>query len=246
MRNVTLQKGLVLLETLASEARDFPLSELAAVTGLDKGHACRLVQSLVAMGYAVQDPATRAYRIGLRTVELSSGILTRMDLCRVGMAYLHELADRLTVTSYLGVLHLGRLLTVATQYPAGVYRDGVPGFGSVMDLYESAMGRALVADMTDEKRSELDLDPEAWAPVLAEAAETGAGIVRKPMDSDPSVIGVAAVVRGFQGRTLGALGASTSITHFEETGRERFVAAIQESARGLSFALGHGEARAIG
>ncbi|HPJ99613.1 MAG TPA: helix-turn-helix domain-containing protein, partial [Candidatus Hydrogenedentes bacterium] len=92
MRNKTLQKGLLILEALAEEARDFSLAEVAAMSALGKSQACRLLQTLAAMGYVVRDPRTRRYRIGLRTLELSASVLSRMELHRMGITYLHQLS----------------------------------------------------------------------------------------------------------------------------------------------------------
>ena len=79
MRNVTLKKGLAILETVAAQARDFSLSEVAQLTGLDKSDACRLLRTLVSTGYVTQDPRNRQYRVGLRTLDLSASLLSRTE-----------------------------------------------------------------------------------------------------------------------------------------------------------------------
>jgi DNA-binding IclR family transcriptional regulator len=229
MRNVTLQKGLAILETMAAEARDFSLAEVAELTGLDKGHACRLLQTLVSMGYVMQDPGSRRYRVGLRTLELSASILSRMELYRAGITYLRDLSDRVNAATYLGVLHQGMVLTIATNYPAGVYASGVPGFGSVMELDNSAMGRVLLADMAQEERDAI--------------SSAGVATIRKPHGAIPTTIGVAAPVRNHEGRVIAALGGSTSPEARREYGKDAFDRAVREAASGLSFALGHAASR---
>lgn len=239
MRNNTLEKGLLVLETLACEARDFPLVELARLTGLEKSHACRLLQSLVTRGYVIQDPKSRKYRIGLRTLELSSSILARMEMHRQGIAWLHDLADRLNVTTYLGVPHLNQVLVIATVYPAGIYRDEVPGFGSILPFHDSAMGRVIIANMPEELRPETMRD----MPELKEINRTGIGVIMKPPDRTPDIVGVASAVRNARGQTIGALGASTDYTHWLELGGDRVGIQVRRAAESLSFALGYAASR---
>ncbi|MBN2307640.1 MAG: IclR family transcriptional regulator [Candidatus Hydrogenedentes bacterium] len=247
MRNATLQKGLLLLETMAAEAREFTLAELAQLTGLDKGHACRLLKTFVANGYVNRHPRTRRYWIGLRTLELSHSILSRMELRRVGMAYIRDLSDRLGAATYLGVLHLGRVLTVATVYPAGCYTDGAPGFGSVMELTQSAMGKVLLAHMPPEQRAELLPEQGArsqeWAEELDEIARSGVGVILKPSGPAPTVIGVAAPIRTSEGRVVAAIGASDQKASWDGRDQEQFRTAVRNAGQGLSFALGHAASR---
>ncbi len=240
MRNKTLQKGLVILEALAAEARAFSLAEVAAMVGLDKSQTCRLLQTLAAMGYVIQDSRTRKYRIGLRTLELSSSILSRMELHRTGMAYLRNLSDGVNATSYLGVLHLGQVLTFATVYPAGVYRDDMPGFGSVMALDNSAMGRVLLANMSCEERGDTGKQLEEQ---LGRIRAEGIAVIIKGANLTEGVVGVAAPVRTFEGRVVAALGASLGLSAWQECNQGEFRAAVKAGAQGLSFALGHAASR---
>jgi DNA-binding IclR family transcriptional regulator len=242
-RNSNLLKGLAVLETMAAEAREFSLAEVAELTGLDKSHACRLLQSLVEAGYVVRNSQNRRYHIGLRTLELSSSILARMDVYTLGQAYLREVSDRLRSSSCLGVLHCGKVLTVATVYPAGVYAGKAPGFGSVMDLDDSAMGKVLLAYMAleDQQRvldgdERLDLELEA-------VSRSGLATILKPKDADPAVVGVAAPVRNSDGQVIAALGASTSKEDWDALDQETFRNTVRNAAGGLSFALGHAAAR---
>jgi len=236
MRNKTLQKGLLILEALAAEARDFSLAQVAAMAALDKSQTCRLLQTLAAMGYVVRDPRSRRYRIGLRTLELSASILSRMELHRAGITYLHQLSDRVEATSYLGVPHLGQVLIVATVYPSGVYRDGVPGFGSVMPLDHSAMGKVLLAHMPPKEAGETG---QQLARQLARVRAENVAVIIKGSILAESVVGVAAPVRNHEGRVVAALGASLRLHTWKDTDQASFQAAVLAAANGLSFALGY-------
>jgi DNA-binding IclR family transcriptional regulator len=240
MRNKTLQKGLTILEAVATEARDFSLAEVAAMVALDKSQTCRLLQTLAAMGYVIRNPKTRRYRIGLRTLEVSSSILSRMELHRTGMPYLHDLSDSLDATSYLGLPHLGQVLIVATAYPAGVYRDDAPGFGSVMALHNSAMGKVLCAHMPPEEAGEI---AGRLKDQLARIRVEDCAVIIKGSNLTEGIVGVAAPVRNFDGRVVAALGASLGLSAWQDCNQQEFREAVKAAASGLSFALGHAASR---
>lgn len=241
----TLLKGIVILEALAGEAREFSLAELAALTGLGKSQACRLLKTLVEQGYVVQNAGTRSYRIGLRTLELSASILERMEVRRAGLAYLHDLSDRTRSPSYLGVGHLGKVLIVETAYPAGVYSASSPGFGSTLPLHDSAMGRAMLAEMSVEER--LRHVPgsadEGLAAAIEEARRTGVAVIVRERGDGSAVVGVAAVVRNCRGQAIAALGASTDKEDWDRRDQEAYKRAVAKAAAGLSFALGYAAGR---
>ncbi|MCP4645566.1 MAG: helix-turn-helix domain-containing protein [bacterium] len=238
-RNSNLQKGLYVLETMAAEARGFSVAEVANLTGMDRGHACRLLKTLVDRGYVVQDTGSREYRIGLRTLELSSEILSGMGLYRVGQVYIRDLSDRLGVSTYLGVPHLDQVLTIATVYAAGRFEERAPGFGSTMTPHESAMGKVLLAHglLTSETR----LDNTEQADIL----EEGCALVSKPLDDLPRVVGVAAPVYDHRGTVIAAVGASLTAADWELKDHDAFQHQVRTAGQGLSFALGHAASRVV-
>ena len=234
----TLEKGLLVLETLAAEAREFRLAEVAALTGLDKSNACRLLQTLVAKGYVTRDPDTRKYRIGLRTLELSASILSRMELRRSGITYLRDLSDQLGATTYIGVPHLGKVLIIETAYPSSVYVDGMPDFGSVLGLESSAMGKVLLSHMPAEEQAGVMPDTEEFRNDIRNVADTGVAVIDRV-----NVIGVAAPVRNYRGRVVASMGASVSREQWDRLDAEAFKPAVRMAAEKLSFAIGHAASR---
>lgn len=76
----TLAKGLAVLEWLAREQRDCRVSEVALAFGLARSNAHRTLQTLVECGWAVQEPASSAYRAGLRLFELGALIGAAADV----------------------------------------------------------------------------------------------------------------------------------------------------------------------
>lgn len=239
-RNVTLQKGLLILETLAAEAREFTVTELAELTGLSPSQTCVLLATLVAADYVVRNPQNRRYRIGLRALELSSDILARMEVRRAGLTHLYDLMRQTGGQTLLGVPHRRGVLIVETVYPEGRYDSEHPGFGSLLRLTGSAMGKALLAHLPEAEQREACSEE-----TLAEMAEELAGIRRYGLASqivhdgrEPVSQGWGTVVRGPRGKIVAALGVRVPWWRWEACDQERFLLQVLLAARGLSLALG--------
>ena len=100
----TLAKGLHLLEWLARERRECGVSEAARALGLARSNAHRTLQTLVACGFAARNPATSAYRAGLRLFELGSLVGDAVDVATLVRPHLARLAAATGET-----IHLTRL-----------------------------------------------------------------------------------------------------------------------------------------
>jgi DNA-binding IclR family transcriptional regulator len=80
----TLAKGLTLLELVADRQGGYGvgLIELARELGWNKSTTHRLLATLVALGYAQQDPESGWYRIGLKAFQLGAAYSRDLDLRR--------------------------------------------------------------------------------------------------------------------------------------------------------------------
>ena len=240
-KNVTLQKGLLILETLAGEAREFAVSELAAQIGLGRSQTCEMLATLVATGYVLRNPRSRRYRIGLRTLELSSDILSRLEVRRAGMTYLYDLMRQTGAHTVLGVPHRGGVLVLESCYPEGIFSTGHPGFGAIMSLTTSATGRAFLAQLPEEERPQYCTPEELaeLAPVLAEARRTGLAQHVGYDGETPVSIGYGALVRGARGEIAALLGSRMDWEKWEQCDQDLFRHRVLTVAQGLARALGY-------
>ena len=76
----TLAKGLGVIEWLARQPGESRVTDVARALGLARSNAHRTLQTLVACGWAVQNPASSAYRPSLRLFELGSQLGASADL----------------------------------------------------------------------------------------------------------------------------------------------------------------------
>jgi DNA-binding IclR family transcriptional regulator len=89
----TLAKGLMLLELVADRQGGYGvgLVELARELGWNKSTTHRLLATLVALGYAQQDPESGWYRIGLKAFQLGAAYSRDLDLRREAASILIDL-----------------------------------------------------------------------------------------------------------------------------------------------------------
>lgn len=100
----TLAKGLAVIEWLARQPGESRVVDVARELGLARSNAHRTLQTLVACGWAVQNPATSAYRPSLRLFELGSQLGASADVGALVRPHLAALAAATGET-----IHLARL-----------------------------------------------------------------------------------------------------------------------------------------
>ena len=82
MSEGVLQRAVRILQTLAAAPQPLSIRALADETGLSKSAVQRLLSDLVSTELASQDPATRQYHLGPRTLALGMAYQRRVDVRR--------------------------------------------------------------------------------------------------------------------------------------------------------------------
>ena len=93
-----------MIEWLARQPGESRVTDVARALGLARSNAHRTLQTLVACGWAVQNPASSAYRPSLRLFELGSQLGASADLIALVRPHLAALAASTGET-----IHLARL-----------------------------------------------------------------------------------------------------------------------------------------
>ena len=100
----TLAKGLTALEWLARSGRECSVSDAARALGLARSNAHRTLRTLVACGFAEQNPETSAYRPSLRLFELGTMVGAAVDIALRVRPRLAALAAQTGETIHLAQL----------------------------------------------------------------------------------------------------------------------------------------------
>lgn len=127
------------------------LLDLSKELNLNKTTVHRILNSLICMDYVRQDPESLKYSLTFKICGISTQILAQNNMIRLARPYLKELAEQTGETVHL----------VQIDGKQAIYIDKVEAsrssvrlysmVGKAIPLYCSGVGKALLADMSDEK-----------------------------------------------------------------------------------------------
>jgi IclR family transcriptional regulator, acetate operon repressor len=148
----TLLRGLVVLESVAHESSQNGISvtEVAALTGLDKSTVSRTLAALRDAGYLRQD-ARRRYRLTSKLARLAEGHLWTADLRNVAEAHLERLHERFDEELHLAILDGGEMVFIDYRPSTKSVRSNLPTVPAPAHL--TAVGRAVLAALPHDERA---------------------------------------------------------------------------------------------
>lgn len=154
----SLEKGLRVLCAFGRKRPTLSLTELMAVSGLDKSSAQRFAFTLTELGFLQKDPATRRYRLSPRVLDIGYGYIEGDELVSLARPFLSEANKRCGDTVNLTQLDDTELVYVA-RFPSHRAVSVDLLVGTRLPAYCSAPGRVLIAFQADAEaiidRSEL-------------------------------------------------------------------------------------------
>jgi DNA-binding IclR family transcriptional regulator len=146
--NQSVARALSILELMAEAAEPLGVREIARRLRLPPSNVQRLIKTLTRTGYLEQADTTLRYTIGYRAFQVGNAFVGQNSLVTAVMPELFALADE-HITGFLGVLRdrsVVYLATVPSEGPIAINHR--PGHQT--HLHSTAMGKALLAEMTDE------------------------------------------------------------------------------------------------
>jgi DNA-binding IclR family transcriptional regulator len=149
-RSSTTEKALIVLETLAAVENDgfISLVELSRAAGMEKAVVYRILNSLLATGYAEKQDAR--YRLSLKLLEISLNAARSKSLADVAHPHLEELAALSGERAFLAVLDRHEVVQV----------DKVEGNPRIRVVSE--VGTRFPLQCTSSGKLFLAYMPEAW------------------------------------------------------------------------------------
>jgi DNA-binding IclR family transcriptional regulator len=152
--NNALARGLAILRTFQFDRKLLGNVEIAAATQLPKPTVSRLTYTLTQLGYLRYLPEFGKYELAAGVVTLAYPYLVNMPVPTIARPLMEELAEKTKTNVGLGV-HEG-LSILYLEYALGevdVNRRQRVGFR--VPLIRTAMGRACIAAMPPQERSDL-------------------------------------------------------------------------------------------
>lgn len=145
-----LDRGLDLIELLATAESGMSISELVAATGLPKSTVHRILATFVSRHYVEKNEETSIYSLGYKFVELTSLYLNKVVLKTEAEPIMHSLAQMFRATTYLGVLESNEVMYLQKTEPRNSLRL-YTSIGKREPLYCTALGKVLLAALPERE-----------------------------------------------------------------------------------------------
>jgi DNA-binding IclR family transcriptional regulator len=241
---------LELIEVLARNEGSRGVTELGAELGLAKSTVYKLLQTLLRRGYAVQDPASGRYRLGLKFLELGGVVQGSLSIRTIAHPYLQALMEATNETVQLGILE-GHEVIYADKIECARTIRMYSRVGRRSPLHCTALGKVLLADQPETTFREI-LDTRLERHTLhtittARALRTELQEVREKgyaFDDEEFEEGLrclAAPARDYTGAVVASLGIAGPAARFEPPRRPELIKLLKDAAEAVSRGLGYKE-----
>lgn len=243
-----LDRGLDILESFSLATPELTIGQIAERAGLPKPTVIRLLSVLAERGYVERVTGADRYRLGVKTLEVSSVYLQSTSLEAEAQPIMANLARETGQTANLGILHRGQVVHIEVVAPDRPVRFWA-SIGKREDAYVSGLGKVLLAALDPADlvaylnqdfppvTSHTITDRAELARDLAEVGPQGFAVDRE--ESNLGVMCVAAPIHDAQGRVTAALSISGLKAEFEHGDNlERYIQQVTQAADEISGRLG--------
>jgi len=246
-------QALNILEQFHDDVAELSLIELAKRVAMNETSLSLMLATLKARNYIEQDNSTKGYRLGFKNLELGQAVLRQTDLYRISHPVLSSLAAECGENCAVAVLrksHVIELDSVQSDHPVQVMRR----VGVHLPVHCTAAGKMLIACESEEALALLFQGAELQRYTgntltsleklklqLARIVEDGYAVDDQELDQD--VRGVAAAIRDYAGKVVGAVvitGPSCRV-NLDRIALE-LTPLVQRGAREISAKMGFHEA----
>jgi IclR family pca regulon transcriptional regulator len=153
----SLEYGIAILESFSREHQELGIAKLADIVGISRSTTHRYATTLVALGYLEQDPK-RKYRLSTRAARPGSAVIAAVRRQIHARAVLEELREQTGHTVSMGVLDHARVIYIHRLFGhrSGQHAiDADLGAGANVPVHCTALGKVLLASLSDAERREL-------------------------------------------------------------------------------------------
>jgi IclR family transcriptional regulator, pca regulon regulatory protein len=235
----SLARGLDVIRSFSMSRPRQTLSEVAAVTGLTRATARRVLLTLEQLGYVRADG--RTFELTAQVLDLGYAYLSSLALGDIAQPYLEDLAERVRESSSISVLD-GEDIVYVVRVPTTRVMTISLGLGSRLPAAATLMGRVLLAGLPpselDRFLSEVELeahtrrtitDKHALRAELHRGRDQGWALVDQELEE--GLRSIAAPLRDSSGRVIAAMNISGHAGRVTLSRmREEFLPALLEAA----------------
>jgi DNA-binding IclR family transcriptional regulator len=241
----SLERGLDLLELLASSSREMSLSELSKEANFNASTSHRILDALKSRNYVRQNPITSAYSLTFKLFELSNKIGWKKTLRFEALDVLKQLADIAEDSAYLIIKDGDDALCLERIDGNPYIRVLALEKGSRMPLHMGAGPRAILAFLP-----EMEIDRiinvkglEAWTantitnPIQLKTDLNKIREVGYALSLQDVTVGVCAIgcpVRKIDGEVIAAISIAGMASNYTEEKLPPLIDMVRSAAQSLS------------
>lgn len=245
-----LQRGLSVLETIASARRPLGVSDIAKRLGLARSAVFRLTYTLHHMGFLDMSASSKEFALGPRVLNIGFAYLVSKDIIEVSRADMEQLRDETNVSVHLAIRDERQVLYLGCAQTRSGFLSNM-NVGSRLPAHASPMGWLLLSSLSAEEIQALyqgvalepltdqtPLDVRALLARVSEAATKGYVVSRGIVEQGGSSI--SAPVFDGSGKVVAAIDISGPDSAFNLKVLEGLYApAVVKAAGRISARLGH-------
>jgi IclR family pca regulon transcriptional regulator len=228
----TLAKGLAVLSAFGKQRPAMTLSDAAAVAGLSRATARRVLRTLAQLGYVVQDG--RAFSLTSRVLDLGFAYLSGQDWIDRALPMMKEVSEQLGESCSGSILQGVEIVYVA-RVPARRIMSTALAVGSRLPAFHTSLGRAQLGylDGAEIWRRLRSVPIEAYTPYTITDMQALFDRVRS--DREQGLRSIAVPVLDRTGQAVGAINLSAHTTRTTRNEmREKFLPELRRIALRIS------------
>lgn len=225
------------------------LVELSNRLELHKSTVHRILSSLQMMGYVRQEEDTGKYRLSLKWMEISNRITEKLDIVSIARPYLRKLSEISGETVHLVEVEGNEAIYIDKVESGSNSIRMVSRVGSRIPLYCSGVGKAMLAERSDEEIEEIwnSSDIRAMTPKTILSLDEFLETIREirkfgyALDNEENEMGVrciAASILDHEGKARNAFSISAPVGRMTDEKLKMLAEYVLESKRNISGEFG--------
>jgi len=242
----SVDRALLLLETIADIGGEATLTELSLRTGLNISTCHHLLATLIKRGFVAKVQGRRHYALGGRILSLGHACM-QVDLPRRAEPFIDRINRDTGETVHLAVLQGDVIATLIKRDGRHAVRVDTGNAGQSDAVHATATGKAMLAWLPEDEIRRLAgemraftehtiTDLAAFIEELRQVRRTGYAMDRE--EFQPGVVCVGAAVRDYAGAVVAAISASMPRMRADDEHIAMVRGAVMTAARELSAAFG--------
>lgn len=243
-----LERGFAILEIVAASNNGLTNSDISRRLQIPKSTASYLLRTLENMSYMTRDADSGRYKLGLRLLGLTRGLLLNLNVRDVAKPHLQKFVDETNMSAHLAVLDSGRAVYVEKVEALSFVKMDI-WVGHRVPIHTTAVGKALVAHLPEKEVQQI-LEQCGMEKRTVQSIATNTKYLRElekvrnfgfAIDNEENSDGarcVAAPVFNSNGKTIAAFGTSGLASLLTETTLPEIADKIRQAASEISSQMG--------